>query len=470
MNEAQLNAIVGGGESSRVEFKETLDEEATESIAALANAKGGLLLIGIDDHGAVKGVTLGKESLRDWANQIAQATPVHPQLTPLTYQGKTIVAIQVDESPVKPVSCRGRYFKRVGKSNRKMTDDDLTRAVLDKVGVSWDEVPEPRATLADLDPVQIQRFRTLCNQKGRRRIPDNEPDFLILEKLGLLRDGQVLRAAVLLFGVEPQRFYPAAFVKIGRFRSPTHIIDDREIYGTLLDQVDETMGYFREHLETRFAFAGEAAREVIWEYPLEALREAITNTVCHRDYLDTAHTQVRWYDDRVMFINSGGLLPPLRLEDLKREHKSNPRNRKIAEMFYYAGLIERWGSGIQKMLNECVAAGLPEPNFDEKQGGLWLIFQKDLLTADYLNSLGLNARQVKAVLWVKEHGRITNAELQHLAETTSTSAKRDLADLVDRTILTRVGIGRNAYYILGQTGHKWVINGSNGTHVGRANG
>ncbi len=463
MNEAELDSIIASGESSVVEFKEALDEEASESVAAFANTKGGLLLVGVDDHGAVKGVTLGKETLRDWANHVAQATPIHPQLTPLTYQGKNIVAIRVDESQVKPVSCRGRYFKRVGKSNRKMTDDDLTRAVLDKVGTTWDEVPEPRATLADLEPAQVQRFRTLCNQKGRRQVPENETDAIALEKLGLLRDGQVLRAAVLLFGREPQHFYPSAFVKIGRFRSPTNIVDDREIYGTLFDQVEEALGYFRQHLQTSFAFAGEAAREVTWEYPLEALREAIINMLCHRDYLDTAHSQVRWYDDRVLFVNSGGLPPPLRVEDLKREHKSNPRNRKIAEMFYYAGLIERWGSGIEKMLREFAAAGLPEPSFEEKQGGLWLTFQKDLLTVDYLTSLGLNPRQVKAVVWVKEHGRITNAELQRIAETTGMTAKRDLTDLAGRALLTRVGSGRNAYYALGQTGHERVINGSIGS-------
>ncbi len=364
MTVEELRAMIVGGESLVVEFKETLDEEARESIAAFANTKGGVVLIGVTDHGQVKGIMLGKESLRDWVNDIAQATPVHPQLTPLTYQDKTIVVIQVDESPVKPVPCRGRYLKRVGKSNRKMTEDDLTRAILGKVGMRWDEVVEIRATLSDLDPNQIRRFRTLCNRKGRRRIPDEEDDALVLQKLGLLRDGQVLRAAVLLFGKETQRFYPAAFVKVGRFRSPTHIVDDREIYGTVFDQVEGTLGYFREHLTTRFEFAGEAAREVIWEYPLEALREAITNAVCHRDYLDTAHRQVRWYDDRVLFINSGGILPPLRLEELKREHTSNPRNRKIAEMFFYAGLIERWGSGIAKIVNECAAAGLPEPDFE----------------------------------------------------------------------------------------------------------
>ncbi|MFQ5796906.1 MAG: ATP-binding protein, partial [Candidatus Bipolaricaulia bacterium] len=216
----------------------------------------------------------------------------------------------------------------------------LTRVVLDKVGMSWDEIVEPRATLNDLDPKQLQRFRTLCNEKGRRPIPPDEDDAAVLEKLGLLEDGQLLRAAVLLFGKQPQRFYPSALVKIGRFRSETLIVDDREVYGTLFDQVDGMMGYFREHLETRFEFRGEPAREVIWEYPLEALREAITNAVCRRDYLDTGHTQVRWYDERVVFLNPGGLPAPLRLEDLKHEHRSVPRNHKIAEMFFYVGLIE----------------------------------------------------------------------------------------------------------------------------------
>jgi ATP-dependent DNA helicase RecG len=165
--------------------------------------------------------------------------------------------------------------------------------------MTWDQVVEPRATLSDLDPEQLRRFRKLCSLKGRRTIPDEEDDATVLAKLGLLREGQLLRAAVMLFAKEPQRFYPSAFVKVGRFRSPTLIVDDREIYGTLLDQVDGVMGYFREHLQTRFEFTGEIAREVIWEYPLEALREAITNAVCHRDYLDVGHTQVRWHDEHV---------------------------------------------------------------------------------------------------------------------------------------------------------------------------
>ena len=444
-----LARLLEKGESETVEFKESLDREALETIAAFANTRGGALLIGVRDDGTVRGIALGKESLREWANHIAQATHLHPRIGSLSYEGKTVVVIELPESPLKPVPCRGRYLKRVAKSNRQMTDDDLTRAVLEKVGMTWDQVVEPRATLNDLDPAQMGRFRKLCNLKGRRPIPEDEEDTTALKKLGLLRDGQLTRAAVLLFGKEPQRFYPSAFVKIGRFRSPTLIVDDREIYGTLFEQVDGAMGYFREHLQTRFEFRGEPARDVIWEYPLDALREAITNAACHRDYLDTPHIQVRWYDDRVTFFNPGGIPPPLTLEELKREHPSNPRNRLLAEMLFYIGWIERWGRGIQKMLDECAAAGLPEPDFEERTGGLWVTFRKDILTEEYLQSLGLNERQIGVVLYVKEKGRVTNAEYQRLCQVSMRTASRDLADLVQKGIIEQMGrTGKGTFYIL----------------------
>jgi ATP-dependent DNA helicase RecG len=444
-----LDRLLAEGESETTEFKESLDREALETIAAFANTKGGTLLIGIHDDGTVRGITLGKETLREWANHIAQATHLHPRIGSLAYEGKTIAIIEVPESQLKPVPCRGRYFKRVAKSNRQMTDDDLTRAVLEKVGMTWDQVVEPRATLNDLDPAQLGRFRRLCNLKGRRPIPEGEEDTTALEKLGLLRDGQLTHAAVLLFGKEAQRFYPSAFVKIGRFRSPTLIVDDREIYGTLFEQVDGAMGYFREHLQTRFEFRGEPAREVIWEYPLEALREAIINAVCHRDYLEVPHIQVRWYDEHLSFFNPGGLPPPLRLEELKREHPSVPRNRLIAEMFFYVGWIERWGRGIQKMLDECAAAGLPEPDFEERTGGLWVTFRKDILTEEHLRSLGLNERQVRVVLYVKEKRRITNAEYQQLCTVSKRTASDGLSELEAKGLLERVGTtGKGTYYRL----------------------
>lgn len=226
-NRNWLRRLLTEGESEQVEFKERMDGEALETVAAFANTHGGTLLVGVADDGTVKGITLGKETLSDWANRIAQATGVHPQISPLPYQSRTVVALEVPESPLKPVSCRGRYFKRVGSSNRRMTDDDLTRAVLGSVGMTWDELVEPRATLDDLDAERIQSFRRLCNLKGRRPILPDEADLAVLEKLGLLQEGDVTRAAVLLFGRNPQRLYPQARVRIGRFRTEALIVDDR---------------------------------------------------------------------------------------------------------------------------------------------------------------------------------------------------------------------------------------------------
>lgn len=263
----KLEEIIRHGESDRVEFKESLDDEAIESISAFANTKGGTVLIGVTDKGLVKGVMLGKETLRVWANDIAQATRINVRFERHTIEGKTVVAVHVVEGKVKPLPCRGRYFTRVGNSNRQLTEDDIIRMVLEKVGATWDEIIEPRATWDDLDPKQIETFRFICNQKKRRIMPENEDHKTVIEKLKLVENGKLMRAAILLFGKDPQRFYPSALVKIGRFRPGNMIVDDREIRGSLYNQIEETMVYIRDHLQTRFEFHGQPAREVIWEYP-----------------------------------------------------------------------------------------------------------------------------------------------------------------------------------------------------------
>lgn len=461
-----IERYLAEGESETVEFKESLDEEAMESIAAFANGRGGSLLIGVSDDGAVKGVQLGKETLRDWANRIAQSTRLHPKIVEVSWHGKSVVLIEAAESPVKPIPCRGRFFKRVSKSNRQMTDDDFTRLVLHKVGSTWDEVAETRATLEDIDEQRVNRFRVLCNKKKRRLIPSEAATTDVLEKLGLFKDGRPTRAAVFLFGKEPQRFYPSATVKIGRFRPGNVIVDDREIEGTPFEQVDAVMDYFREHLQTRFEFHGEPAREVIWEYPLEALREAVTNAVCHRDYLDVSQAQVRWHDDRIVILNPGGLTPPLSLEALRHEHSSRPRNRKIAEMFYYAGLIEKWGGGTLQIIRSCRKADLPEPQFEEKQGGLWLTLLQDVMTEEYLRSLGLNERQLSGVLHAKKSGRLTNAQYQQMGKVSKRTASRELLELESDGLLEKVGTtGKGTYYRL--ISGKGAAKGPKGPQRGR---
>ncbi|MCS6950281.1 MAG: transcriptional regulator, partial [bacterium] len=406
--------------------------------------------------------------LRDWANQIRQALGVNASLEAVQVNDKTVVCIAVAESNLKPIRYKGRSWKRVGSTDQQASEEDETRWVLERIGQTWDALPEPHARWDDLVPEQITLFRKRCNQQGRRLIPESEDDATVLRKLGLITsEGLLTRAAVLLFGREPQRFYPNAFVKIGRFRSPTHIVDDREIRGGLFEQVEETMQYFRERLTTRYEIGGEPAREVVWEYPLDALREAVLNAVCHRDYLDSAHTQIRWYDDRIVIYNPGALQPPLTVERLFQEHISKPRNRLIAEAFYNIGWIERWGTGIQRMRSACLENEQPEPVITE-EGGLWVVFHKDWLTEDYLQQLELNSRQIQAIFWLKTHERITNTQYQQLFSVGKRTASLDLSQLVQKGLVEQVGTtGKGTYYRLRLP--KGAIGEAKGQQTGNSN-
>ncbi len=366
---AKILKLLSQGESETVEFKKSFGREAIETLCAFANTNGGKILIGVNDRGVVEGVQIGRHSLKEWADQIAQVTGgLHPSIHAFQIKGMTIVSIEIHESRIKPVMTHGKAYKRSGCTTRQMGLEELTRTALASIGITWDEIPEIRARQEDISISQVKAFVELANQKGRRPVPEKISASELLNKLGLIKEGKPTRAAILLFGKNPQQFYGQALLKIGRFRNETLIVDDRRVGGSLFDQVEGAMSYFREKLETRFEMTGRPQRDVIWEYPLEALREAVTNAICHRDYLSVRDTEVRIYDQELVVWNAGDLPRELSVHDLKKKHSSIPRNRQIAEIFFYAGFIEQWGSGIEKIMGECSKAGMPDPVFEEIQG------------------------------------------------------------------------------------------------------
>jgi len=446
-----IEEILSKGESETVEFKESFDRECIEAACAFANTRGGTIFIGINDKGEIKGIQLGKRTPNVWINQIIQSTEPKVMIRPekLSVKKKAVIAFLVSESRIKPVSFKGRYFKRIGSSNRQMSWEDITKLVLESVGTTWDGLIEPRATLEDIDLEKVKKFVSLCNKTGRRPIPENEAPLMTLEKLELIQKEKPTRAAILLFGKNPQRFYLQAILKMGRFRSETIIVDDKEVHGTLLEQVEEAMLYFRDRLQTRFEFTGELQRKVIWEYPLEALRETVINAVCHRDYLDSANTQIKIYDDHILVWNPGRLPPDLSLDQLKTDHPSRPHNGLIAEAFFYAGYIEKWGGGTLKVIRECIDSGLPEPEFFEDMGMFGVTLRKDIYSEKNLKELGFNDRQIKAVMHVKERGKITNREYQKINQVSRQTASRELLHLTEGKLLIRYGeTGRGTYYTL----------------------
>jgi hypothetical protein len=175
------------------------------------------------------------------------------------------------------------------------------------------------------------------------------------------------------------------------------------------------------------------------------------------------------YDSQLVIWNPGKLPDSLTVEQLKTKHRSIPRNRLIADVFFMAGYIEAWGRGIDIMLEGCRHYGIPEPVIVEAQEGISVTFQKDIYTEEYLRALDLNERQVKAVLYVKQHHSITNAEYQKLNNLGKSVSTTELQDLIDKKLVKKIGTtGRGTKYVLPdlKRADKGPIKGRNGRNNG----
>ncbi len=449
-------------ESQTTEFKLNWRDEYLKVICAFANTDGGELIIGVDDKGNFKGLKNAKKLLEDLPNKINNKLGIIPSISIDTKERKEIIHIKISPSSV-PISYNGKYYIRSGSTTQGLKGNELTHFLLKKMGKTWDSIP-CKATFSDIDLSVVEIFKNLA----KNRIPNiSKLDSLkkIFSNLELTsNDKSLTNAAILLFGKRPQRFFISAKARIGRFKTSIDIIDTIITTGNLFEQLDATIEAIKKHLNVRFEIKG-IQRKDIWDYPIEAIREAVINALIHKDYSSTAEIQIRIYDDKLWIWNPGRLPPELSIDELKREHSSYPKNPLIANVFYLAGFIERWGSGTKRMVDLCKEQNLPEPEYKEEQGGFSVWFYKDIYTEENLMKMGLNERQIKAVMYVKEKGKITNKEYQEICKVKKRQSTDDLRKIEEKEIFERIGkTGKGTYYILkghqrGKTGTKGVPKG-----------
>ena len=269
--------------------------------------------------------------------------------------------------------------------------------------------------------------------------------------MSLLYHGHLSRAAVLLFGTQPQRFLGQSEVRCARFKGTQslHFLDMKVIEGNIIDQVPTMLEFIQRHIRMVAEITpAHIARQERWEYPLDALREALVNALCHRDYRDSGNVQVRIFDDRLEIWSPGPLPEGVAIADLSRTHNSHPRNHRIARAFFLIGYIEQWGTGTLRMRELCQEAGLPLPEFTETSNAFIVTFRTSKLTEEYLEGLGLTPRQRAAVDYLRTHGQITTRAYVTLTSVSARTATADLRDLVVKGILTSVGKGRSLHYQL----------------------
>ncbi len=438
-------------ESKKIEFKENFGESVLKTLCAFANTDGGEVIIGINDKGEIIGFSFDNETLREITEKIVTKLGIHPDISLKREKGKPILRIKVNKSNI-PISYNGKYYERIGNTTREMNSERLKDFFLRTK--SWDIMIMEDAGFEDIDKESVKKFIRIARENGRLTIFDENSNIkTIFEHLKLSNRGKLTNAAIILFGKNPQRYFINAVTRIVRLKNEITIIGDRLIEGNLFKQVVEAEEAIKNFLSVRYEIKGLIRKEK-WDYPITAIREALINALIHRDYFKwNVQTQIKIFDDYLWFFNIGGLPEGITLEQLKQPHSSVPRNPLIVHIFYLAGLIEEVGSGISRILNDMKEAKLPEPEFKEEMGGFSVYFRKDIYTEEYLRKIGLSERQIKAVMYVKEKGKITNREYREIFNLSDEGARLDLMNLVKRQIFKIVGKGRNAHYVIRQFGN-----------------
>ncbi|MCU0609307.1 MAG: putative DNA binding domain-containing protein, partial [Chitinispirillaceae bacterium] len=363
MIEKSLKQIIESGESQTVEFKRTFDTAAIETISAFANTVGGVVIVGVSDDGEISGIEIGKETLKDWQNNIKTATApsLLPDITEFNIEGKTVVVISAQEMPVKPVACRGRYFRRSLNANNQLSIAEMMDLHLRSLNTSWDFQPDSRHVIDDISLEKVSQYISLANQQRDSKITDAPLE--VLRKFELLRNDVITYGCYLLFMKSESLL---TTVEMGRFQTDTIIKDGTRTRTDLFSEVDIIMGFIRKHINKRIVISGKPQHDEIWDYPPEALREAVINAIIHRDYRSSSDSVIKIFDDRIEIYNPGKLPEGVTVAKLLAgDYVSTPRNKQIAAAFKEAGIIEKYGSGIRRIRTAMVAAGNPEPLFEE---------------------------------------------------------------------------------------------------------
>jgi len=466
----ELQRLIKNGESETVEFKESLSlkSEIGETVSAFSNTNKGKIIIGISDSGKIIGVEVGKKTLEELANYIKQNTDNHiyPKMKLVkSIDDKNLIIIEVNEANEKPVFFRGNAYRRISRSNHKLSASEIRKLAKESgKKVYWDEQVCEGAGLDDIDKSKLRWFLKIAKAKRGLAIEEKSSSKDILAQLNLLKDGKLTNASILLFGKDCELLFMQCEVKCialpaGEFVKPYNIY--QAYNANLFELVDKTVAFILENVQRPLWIdPGEISAKHPYEIPGEAVREAIVNAIVHRDYNSPSKVQVRVFPDRVEIWNPGQLPQEIKINNLNKPHPSMPHNPLLFRQFYRAAYVEDVGGGTIDIIQKCRDAHLPEPKFEEKMGCFIATIWRSTLTEDNLNALGLNETQRKAINYLKKHTRITRAEYEKISLVSERTANRELTDLVNRKLIEKKGKGPETFYSLARFGEIWRDNKS----------
>lgn len=371
----ELLQLLKEGESTIVEFKETLTKDIVRTICALANTKGGKILIGVKNDGNPVGIQSDKyqQELSDFLRALMPMPEVSIEAVPIAKA--KIIIVTVKESSML-ISCNHLAYIRVGSNNYPLSMDEVIEKSAESVRIFFDQIITD-VPASELDTVSLKDY---LEKRERIRKVESDPDLTdVAIRLKILKKKDkglfLTNGGVLCFTKDPQKQIGYAVVKLTKFEDEemrTYSFQE-EITGPLQDIVDQIEKYFSKNLRKIGGFNVGFKRQEYLEYPLLALREAIINAIVHRNYFDAADIRIFIFPNRIEIHSPGSFPPGISVEN--PEHK--PRNPQIAQFFFDLGYTEKYGSGIKKILKETSEHPFVSVNFLVRPYNTTVIFSKD---------------------------------------------------------------------------------------------
>ena len=374
MDSEAVRQLVLAGEGPQVEFKEQFTPALDREIVALANGDGGTILLGVADDSTVVGLAEPSRQIEERVMGLCRNN-VRPALTPavavVILDGGTILAVTVPEGTQKPYTANDICYVRAGSTTRRARPEELRALSLEVDFTRFERTAVGGVAFEDLN---LARFQDYVERRAPGSIRINGlrlSDVAVSWGLAV-RQGERVRptvAGVLLFGVYPQAVHPhwgVSAVRLTGYSLTDPILDRADLEGPSDVLLNEAMAFVRRNMRMAAVFPlGEAVRQDVPEYPLPAVREALTNAVVHRDYSATGRVMLRLFEDRLEVVNPGGLPGDLTLEEVTtRGGASYPRNPIVARVMRDWGWMEEVGRGLLRIQREMAALGAEPPSFE----------------------------------------------------------------------------------------------------------
>lgn len=459
MTNRELDAALGGAaEGSRLELLATVPSEAeiADIVCGFLNAEGGRIGIGVGDGGTVPGVVDAERvavSLRGALSERISPPPLCTvEVAPVGEH--QILLLEVPEGADKPYVAGGRILVRHGASTVAASRDQISALIARRLQSSqrWERLPAVGVVLADLDEMLITETarRASTDQRWQGDAADAQR---FLSSLGLLIEGTLTNAAVVLFGREPTRVLPQARARLlvaPEGKTGSRFSRDQSFEGPLLRMVDElesALGGYAGGVASEFS-SSEWARRDRPDLPMSAVREGVMNALVHRDYTRHGVVAIEIATTTIRIASPGGLPDDVTPADLQRRHSSVPRNPDIAHVCFLRGLIEKIGRGTQRIIEDCRQAGLRPPKWQTTMAETVLTLSRRA-SSSASAAVGLTPRQreILAVLDPGDEVRVEDLRKVLKRKVTERTIRSDLQKLVDGGWLRRIGQARSTAYV-----------------------